>query len=148
MLAAESAATLLERDRPRRRPRSSSACSALAREAMGELRALVFELRPASLEAEGLPTTLRKHVDVLRRVSGRPIELRVEAPPRLHRRRATARCSGSPRRRCRTRCATPAPTRIEVRLSNGDGRLVLAVADDGAGFDPARRAACARGGSG
>ena len=55
----------------------------LARGAMEELRAVVFELRPGSLEAEGLATVLRKHVDVLRRVSGRPIELRVGDPPRL-----------------------------------------------------------------
>ena len=43
----------------------------LARGAMDELRAVVFELRPASLEAEGLASALRKHVDVLRRVSAR-----------------------------------------------------------------------------
>ncbi len=33
------------------------------RAAMEELRAVVFELRPGSLEAEGLATVLRKHVD-------------------------------------------------------------------------------------
>ena len=34
-----------------------------------------------------------------------------------------ARCSGSRRRRCRTRCATPGAARIEVRLEDGGGRL-------------------------
>ena len=44
---------------------------------MEELRAVVFELRPASLEAEGLATVLRKHVEVLRRVTGQEIDLKV-----------------------------------------------------------------------
>ena len=51
--------------------------SELAREAMEELRAVVFELRPASLEAEGLARSLRKHVEVLRRVTGQEIDLKV-----------------------------------------------------------------------
>ena len=70
-LAAESASTLLGA-RPRTAPPPScGGCSELARGAMEELRAVVFELRPGSLEAEGLATVLRKHVEVLRRVYGR-----------------------------------------------------------------------------
>ena len=113
---------------------------------MEELRAVVFELRPGSLEAEGLATVLRKHVEVLRRVSGQAIELRVGdvAAARAGRRRR--RCCGSPRRRSATRCATPAPTRIEVRL-DGARRLVLTVTDDGCGFDPPAPR-CAASGSG
>src|SRR5215210_5795085 len=57
----------------------------LARSAMEELRSVVFELRPASLEAEGLGQALRKHVDVVRRITTHPpaIELRIAAPPAL-----------------------------------------------------------------
>src|SRR3954449_11331388 len=81
-LSAESAQTLLERDR------SAAATelrrvSELARGAMEELRAVVFELRPGSLEAEGLATVLRKHVEVLRRVSGQSIVLKVRDVPRF-----------------------------------------------------------------
>jgi signal transduction histidine kinase len=108
---------------------------ALARGAMDELRSVVFELRPASLEAEGLAQALRKHVDVLRRVSGRAIELRIAAPPPL----------GAPAAGQVFRIAQEAlqnalrhaeAERIEVRLEDGAGRLVLTVADDGRGFDP------------
>src|SRR5829696_6208262 len=81
-LAAESASTLLARDRDGAAAELKRV-SELARGAMEELRAVVFELRPGSLEAEGLATVLRKHVDVLRRVSGRTIELRVCDAPRL-----------------------------------------------------------------
>ena len=45
----------------------------MAREAMAELRAVIFELRPATVEDEGLLVALRKHVDVLRRVEQRQI---------------------------------------------------------------------------
>ena len=78
-LAVESAETLLERDAGAA-AEELGRVRELARGAMEELRAVVFELRPASLEAEGLPTVLRKHVDVLRRVSGRPIELQRGRP--------------------------------------------------------------------
>ena len=40
----------------------------MARAAMQEMRSLIFELRPADLDADGLVATLRKHVDVLRSV--------------------------------------------------------------------------------
>ena len=60
---------------------SSSGCGTLAKEAMEELRSVVFELRPAALEAEGLAMTLRKHVEVVRRVHEREIDLRVDGAP-------------------------------------------------------------------
>ena len=110
--------------------------SDLAREAMEELRAVVFELRPGSLEAEGLATVLRKHVDVLRRVSGRTIELRVRDVPRLPAGPATQvlriaqEALGNALRHADAQ-------NICVRLENGAGALVLSVSDDGVGFDPA-----------
>ena len=64
-LAVESAATLLDTDAAAA-AEELKRVRELARGAMEELRAVVFELRPASLEAEGLGTVLRKHVDVLR----------------------------------------------------------------------------------
>ena len=112
----------------------------LARGAMEELRAVVFELRPASLEAEGLGTVLRKHVDVLRRVSGRPIELNVADPPRLPGASA-AQVFRIAQEALQNALRHAEADHIEVRLEgDGNGGLVLSVADDGQGFDPARRA--------
>ncbi len=136
-LAAESASTLLERDRAAAATELRRV-SELARGAMEELRAVVFELRPASLEAEGLATVLRKHVDVLKRVSGRAIELRVGEPPRLPAGpaaqvlRIAQEALGNALRHANAE-------RIEVRLDNGGGRLVLSIKDDGRGFDTAAR---------
>ena len=112
---------------------------------MEELRSVVFELRPASLEAEELAQVLRKHVDVVRRVSGAPIELQIGARPRSAP-RPPDRCSGSPRRRCRTLHHAEAE-RVKVQLEDSGGRLLLTVADDGRGFDasaPALRRTAAR----
>jgi signal transduction histidine kinase len=134
-LAAESASTLLARDREGAAAELKRV-SDLAREAMEELRAVVFELRPGSLEAEGLSTVLRKHVEVLRRVSGRTIELKVRDVPRLAAGPATQvlriaqEALGNALRHADART-------ICVRLENGSGALVLSVSDDGVGFDPA-----------
>jgi signal transduction histidine kinase len=132
-LAVESAETLLERDADAA-AEELGRVRELARGAMEELRAVVFELRPASLEAEGLATALRKHVDVLRRVSGRPIELSVPGASAAQVFRIAQEALQNALRHAEAE-------HIEVRLEgNGNGRLVLSVADDGRGFDPARRA--------
>jgi signal transduction histidine kinase len=133
-LAAESASTLLERDRAGAAAELERV-SELARGAMEELRAVVFELRPASLEAEGLATVLRKHVEVLRRVAGQRIELYACDVPKLGANQATQvlriaqEALGNAVRHA-------GAGRIEVLLQGVDARLVLQVADDGCGFDP------------
>jgi signal transduction histidine kinase len=137
-LTAEAAATLLERD-PAKARVELERLGELSREAMDELRSLVHELRPPALDAEGLVTTLRKHVEVVRRVHGVEIGLEVQGSPERSPRRdgevfriAQEALSNAVRH--------AAPTRVEVTLAARDGRLVLTVADDGSGFDPAERA--------
>jgi signal transduction histidine kinase len=134
-LAAESAATLLGRD-PGAVAVELGRVSELARGAMEELRAVVFELRPGSLEGEGLATVLRKHVDVLRRVSGQQIELRVCDMPRLAPGPA-AQVLRIAQEALGNSMSHAAAKRIAVKLGGKDGRLVLKVTDDGCGFDPA-----------
>src|SRR4051812_27459494 len=129
-LAAESAQTLLERDRGKAADELRRV-SELARGAMEELRAVVFELRPASLEAEGLATVLRKHVEVLRRVSGQTIVLKVRDVPRFAPDTATQvlriaqEALGNALRHSGAAC-------IKVVLEGS----VLTVSDNGVGFDP------------
>src|SRR3954464_14995762 len=129
-LAAESAQTLLERDRAGAAAELKRV-SELARGAMEELRAVVFELRPASLEAEGLATVLRKHVEVLRRVSGQTIALKVRDVERLSPERAT-QVLRIAQEALGNALKHAGAQRIEVRL---EGRN-LTVSDDGVGFDP------------
>jgi signal transduction histidine kinase len=83
------------------------------------------------LEAEGLATVLRKHVEVLRRVSGQSIVLQVRDVPRFSPDTATQvlriaqEALGNALRHSGAAC-------IKVTL---DG-ATLTVADDGIGFDP------------
>jgi signal transduction histidine kinase len=134
VLNAESAATLLGRDADAAGAQVAG-IRELAQEALEELRGLIFELRPASLEEEGLAATLRKHVDMLRRVHGRDVELRISGAA------ATAPETESEVLRIAQEALNNAlrhadAERIELRLQSRDGRLTLTVADDGVGFDP------------
>ncbi len=136
-LAAESAGSLLARD-PGAAAAQLARVQELARGAIEELRTVVSALRPASVEAEGLAGALRKHVDVLRRVTGREIALRdagaAEAAPAL-RDDAAAQVFRIAQEALQNALRHAGAERIEVRLEAGSP-LVLTVADDGRGFDP------------
>ena len=136
-LAAESAGSLLARD-PDAAAAQLARAQELARGAIEELRSVVAALRPASVEAEGLAGALRKHVEVLRRVTGREIALRdagaAEAAPALGD-DAAAQVFRIAQEALQNALRHAGAERIEVRLEPGPP-LVLTVADDGCGFDP------------
>jgi signal transduction histidine kinase len=77
---------------------------------------------------------LRQHVDVLRRVSGSPIEIRVADPPRLGPERG-GEVFRIAQEALQNAVRHAGAEHIEVRLGRRDGRLALTVADDGRGFD-------------
>jgi signal transduction histidine kinase len=135
VLSAEAAATLIERD-PAQARTELERLQALAREAMEELRSLVFELRPPSVETEGLPTALRKHVDVLRRVYEREIALELGGAPRYapQLEREFLRIAQEALQNALRHAQAD---RVELRLDARDGQLMLTIRDDGIGFDPA-----------
>jgi signal transduction histidine kinase len=133
VLAAESAATMLERDAGAARDQVAK-LRALAQEALDELRSLVFELRPPDLERDGLAGALRKHVDLLRRLQQQEIELEAtEVAPEPARDREVLRIAQEALQNA-VRHANGA--RVRVALAATDGRVVLEVSDDGVGFDP------------
>jgi signal transduction histidine kinase len=107
----------------------------LAGSALEQLRALVFELRPAEVAADGLAAALQKHVDVLRRVHAAAI--RYTPPPepvlRAGAKRQVLRIAQEALANAVRHAGADA---IDVRLVDHDGLLELEVADDGAGFDP------------
>ena len=91
---------------------------------------------------------LRKHVDVLRRVSGRPIELSVADPPRLPGASA-AQVFRIAQEALQNALRHADAERIEVRLGgDGNGGLVLSRAPTTAAASTRRAARCAGGGSG
>ena len=145
VLAAESAGALVGRD-PGAAAAQVERVQVLARGAMEELRSVVFALRPGSLAEEGLERVLRKHVDVVRRVSGQPIALEVGAPGGLGEisEAAAGQVLRIAQEALQNALRHAGSAQVIVRLADGDGRFVLSVSDDGRGFDPAAGAARGR----
>jgi signal transduction histidine kinase len=106
----------------------------LQREALAEMRALIFELRPGNLEQDGLSRALKTHAAALQGRLGLPIVVDSELPERLP----------LPAEEVLYRIAQEAlhnvvkhaaaqRVRVEVRMV--DGGVRLRVEDDGKGFD-------------
>jgi signal transduction histidine kinase len=134
VLTAEAAATLLDRDTEAARGQVVK-LQDIARQALEELRSLIFELRPPDLARDGLCGALRKHVEVLRRVQSARVEmegdLTLEPDPRRD-----AEVFRIAQEAMQNALRHAQPSRIVVRLGDADGRLQLDVVDDGIGFDP------------
>jgi signal transduction histidine kinase len=134
LLTAQAAELLLARD-PTGAHEQVSKLPALVREALDELRSLIFELRPPDLERDGLCGALRKHVEVVRRIRQQEIELEIddELPADPVRDAEVLRIAQEALQNVIKHADA---RRVRVKLHAADGRLVLEVEDDGAGFDP------------
>ena len=133
-LTAESAATLAESD-PAQAREQILTVRRLATEALQEMRSLIFELRPAELDAEGLVPTLRKRVDVLRRVYHKEIDLEVRGERRLDPKDEKQLFRIVQEALNNALKHSDAET-LEVELTMQNGRVVASIRDDGVGFDP------------
>src|SRR2546425_1920934 len=134
-LVADAGATLVDRDTAKAKTQLEG-LREMARAATQEMRSLIFELRPADLDAEGLVATLRKHIDVLRRVYPMRIEFKenvaARPPPAVEREvyRIAQEALNNAIKHSHA-------DRIDVELSSSDAMISLLVADDGKGFEPA-----------
>jgi signal transduction histidine kinase len=134
VLTAEAAATVLDRDPAAARAQVAKV-QELAREAIDELRAVVFELRPPELEREGLVPALRKHVEVLRRVHAQELQFRVSGDHRA-RPALDAEVFRIAQEALNNALAHGHAEHIDVSVEARNGRLRVVVADDGVGFNP------------
>jgi signal transduction histidine kinase len=134
-LAAEAAATLLDRGPEQARPQLERVRD-LAREALAELRSLIFGLRPAELERDGLESVLRKEATMLQRVHG--VTVRVDTggeAPTLDPAgagevlRIVEEALHNAVRHAQAQTVT-------VNVHCADDTLTVEVSDDGIGFDP------------
>ncbi len=103
--------------------------------ALAEMRALIFELRPESLEEEGLTGAFRKQAAALgarHRLDIRTLfeiaepDLRIEAKEALYRIGMEA---------IQNTVKHAGATSIDVRLRAPNGKVTLEISDNGAGFD-------------
>lgn len=107
----------------------------LAEAGLSEMRALIFELRPESLQNEGLVAALTKQSDALRarykievitHFDPEP-EIPLEAKETLYRIAQEAMHNVAKHAHA---------TRVELSLLNRDDALILEIRDNGKGFDP------------
>ena len=125
---------LIESD-PKAAKSQAAALRDLAREASQEMRSLIFELRPAELEADGLLPTLRKHVDAVRRISHKQIDLRDDGYERQPL-RVEKELFRIIQEALNNAVKHSDASSIAVSLGIAKGRILITVEDDGAGFDP------------
>ncbi len=108
----------------------------LQQDALAEMRTLIFELRPSSLESDGLIQALRTHATAVQRRTGLTIVVDAEPVERLPLATEEAlyrigqEAIHNVVKHANASCAT---IRIEAEA---DDRLRLTVTDDGDGFDP------------
>lgn len=130
---------LLLENEPAAAPRKLGELRDLQKDALAEMRTLIFELRPKSLEQDGLEQALRTHAASVQGRTGLsvtveadlglPERLPIEVEEALYRIAQEALHNV-------VKHASAASVRILLARAGGEVRL--SVADDGIGFDPAK----------
>src|SRR5215210_2659865 len=107
----------------------------LADAGLAEMRALIFELRPESLETEGLIAALEKQASALRARHEVEVEavLRDERNVPLEKKEALYRIAQEALHNTVKHARAQA---VDLKMECDPGRITLTVSDDGAGFDP------------
>jgi PAS domain S-box-containing protein len=140
-LTTRSLELLLERDPAAARTKLAELRD-LQRDALAEMRTLIFELRPSSLESDGLLQAVRTHAAAVQGRTGMSVEVSADPDPLEE--------SGEPRapiavEEALYRIAQEALHNIvkhanarnaTIRLARDADGLRLTVTDDGVGFDP------------
>jgi len=117
-------------------PAAVDAVSGRLRDVIAHISAIARALRPAALDELGLVAALEA-LCAMQKAFGVPIEVEAEDPGPLGADREIALyriCQEAVSNACKYSGADA----VEVALAVRDGILTLRVADDGAGFDPAR----------
>jgi len=126
-------------DPPDRVVRGLAELRELTQGALTEMRALIFQLRPAALHEEGLVAAVGRHAAAVAAREG--FEVCVHAPenrPPLDE-RVEEELFRIIQEALHNAVKHAQPSRVDIRLDEPDdaaGTLVVEVADDGVGFDP------------
>lgn len=108
----------------------------LAQAGLAEMRALIFELRPESLEQEGLIGVLKKQLDALESRHGLETHAELDGEPDLP--LATKQVLFRVAQESLHNVVKHArASRVDLRFKADADVITLAVRDDGRGFDPA-----------
>jgi PAS domain S-box-containing protein len=107
----------------------------LAEAGLAEMRALIFELRPDSLEREGLVTALTRQAAALRTRHKLEVHTEFCEEPALpfEAKEAFYRIAQEAQNNTVKHARAD---KVEIRLGVNQGEIVLEITDDGVGFDP------------
>jgi signal transduction histidine kinase len=132
-LGAETAKAMLAKDPPKAAPPIDYVLQ-LAKGGMAEMRALIFELRPESLEQEGLVAALEKQATATGVRHGIEVDLALCAEPEipLDQKEALYRIAQEAMHNTAKHAEA---AHVTLRLTAGSDALTLDVIDDGKGFD-------------
>lgn len=137
-ITAGTARMLLEQNKPGVEAKLKE-LSALARDALGEMRSLIFELRPGNLAEEGFVSALRKHVASVQGRTG--LVIRLDVSPDLAR-------LPLPIEDALYRIVQEAihnvvkhaqAHEVNIRITSSPTSVRMEIRDDGVGFDSRRR---------
>jgi signal transduction histidine kinase len=135
-LLSEAALSLLDRDPAKARERLERA-NELAQGALAEMRALIFQLRPMTLQEEGLISALKKHLSALHSRHGPVVELQVTGSVRRLSAPIEDAAFGIVQESLNNVVKHANAPRTQVQLHFGPDALGVATVDNGVGFDPA-----------
>ncbi len=133
-LGAHTARTLLDRD-PRLVADPLEYILSLAKAGLAEMRALIFELRPESLETEGLVSALSKQAAALQARHDVPVETDLCDEPSLSlkiKQELYRVAQEALHNTVKHACAS----QVHVRLGRTAEAIILEIRDNGRGFDP------------
>ena len=134
-LGAHSARTLLKRD-PGLVTEPLEYILSLARTGLAEMRALIFELRPESLESEGLVAALNKQAAAVQARHEVPVETELCDEPNLPL-KVKQELYRVAQEALHNTVKHAGASRVQVRLGQTDEAIILEIRDNGRGFDPA-----------
>jgi PAS domain S-box-containing protein len=107
----------------------------LQKDALAEMRTLIFELRPSSLESDGLVQALRTHATAVQRRTGLTIVVDAEPIERLPLAAEEALYRiGQEALHNVVKHANA--SNAKLRIATDGNRVLLSVTDDGVGFEP------------
>ena len=135
-MGASTARALLDRD-PAQAAGPLDYVISLTEAGLAEMRALIFELRPDSLEKEGLVAALRKQAAALRARHNLDVQMEFCDEPTLpfEIKEALYRIA---QEALNNTIKHARATQVTIRLSDCEGEITLEVQDNGLGFDPQR----------
>lgn len=108
---------------------------ATARQAMREMRLLIYELRAGALDDENLPDALERRLDAVERRAGLAAQLKVEGAADLPV-AVRSELFQIAQEALNNVIKHAKATRVRVELREAAGYLELLIADNGRGFDP------------